>query len=139
MKVQIEESLTEDQSKNILAQWTNQGASSLPGEALGLIEQCRGSPLAISMIGALLRGHSNRWEYYLKQLRENKVCKLKSKLAYDYPSLCEAISISVDNLPTEMKEKYAHFAVFEEDSRIPAKVLGLLWDEDVSSSSVLAK
>ena len=132
VKVHIEDALTDDQSKTILAQWTHQNTSSLPKEAVGLIKQCQGSPLAISMIGALLRGHSNRWGYYLKQLQDGNVSRLKSKLAYDYPTLCEAISISVSNLPQEFREKYVYFAVFDEDSRIPASVLGLLWDADVS-------
>ncbi len=85
------------------------------------------------MIGALLKSHPNRWEYYLNQLQNSKVSKLKTKLAYDYPNLCEAIAISVTSLPDEIKNKYMHFAIFDEDNRVPASVLGLLWDEDVCS------
>ena len=128
----IEEEFTEDQSKSVLSKWTNLNISSLPKEAIDIIKECKGSPLAISMIGALLKGHANRWEYYLKQIKESKVSKLKSKLAYDYPNLCEAIAVSVNSLPNDIREKYMYFAVFEEDSRVPASVLGLLWNEDVS-------
>ncbi|XP_065067480.1 apoptotic protease-activating factor 1-like [Rhopilema esculentum] len=136
LKVHIEEGLTDDQSKSVLSQWVHSDASTLPVEAAGLINACQGSPLAISMIGALLKAHSNRWEYYLKQLQDHKVSKLKSKLAYEYPTLCDAIAISVSSLPDKVKRKYEYFAIFEEDSRIPAKVLGLLWGEDVSNCFV---
>ena len=132
VKVPIEESLTNGQSKEVLAQWTNQSTVSLPSEATELIEECKGSPLAISMIGALLKGHTNRWGYYLKQMKESKVSKVKSKLGYDYPTLYDAISISVTELDEDLRKKYESFAIFEEDSRIPASVLGLLWNEEVN-------
>ena len=129
----IEESFTNDQSKDILAKWTKQDIESLPTEATELIQECKGSPLALAMIGALLKDHPNRWDHYLKLMKEGKVSKLKSKLTYDYSTLYEAIHMSVTGLPEAMQEKYKYFAVFEEESRIPANVLGLLWNEDVSA------
>ena len=129
-KVQIKEGFTAAQCKSVLSKWT--GIRTLPPEADGIIAECKGSPLAISMLGALLKGHSNRWTYYLNQLKESKLSKIKSKMAYQYPTLCEAISMSVENLPDLLKEKYQHFAVFDEDTRVPVQVLSLLWDEDVS-------
>ena len=83
------------------------------------------------MIGALLQRHPKRWDYYLDQLSSSKVSKFKSTLAYEYPTLFEAIAMSVNNLPDAIKAKYMFFGIFDEDSRVPASVLGLLWGEDV--------
>ena len=133
LKVHIKENLDILQSQKILAQWTDLEVSQLPEEAIQIINVCRGSPLAISMIGALLKGHPNRWMHYLKQLQEQRISKVKSKLAYQYPSLYEAIAISFDNLTVELREHYETLAIFEEDMTL--KVLTIFWDLDVSISS----
>jgi len=126
--VEIEEGLSDDQSKHVLAQWTHQTPASLPSQATGLIRHCKGSPLAISMLGALLKARPKRWDYYLEQMKGGNISKLKSKLGYEYPTLYDAISMSVTELEEDVQDKYKYFAVFEEDSRIPASLLALLWD-----------
>ena len=130
-KVHISEGFTESESLQILAQWTSQAVASLPQEAGEIYQLTNGSPLAISMIGALLREHPTRWKYYLSHLKKKHVSKLKPKFEYEYPTLSEAIRISINSLPDELRELYEDFAVFDQESKVPAQVLCLLWDEEV--------
>eukprot|EP00794_Sanderia_malayensis_P018164 gene18164-19977_t len=129
-KVELNEGFTEEQSKTVLAKWIGIDEASLHDRANEIIDSCKGLPLAISMIGALLKCHPNRWEYYIKQLEESKVQKIKTRLAYDYPNLSDAIAISVDSLPEDIKDKYLKLATFDKVNRIPTRVLQLIWDEE---------
>lgn len=135
-KVCICEGFTENESLQILAQWTNQLVVNLPGEARQIFEHTNGSPLAISMIGALLRDHPKRWRYYVTQLEGRNVSKLKPKFEYEYPTLSEAIRMSINSLDDELRALYDDFALFDEDSKVPAQVLCILWEEEVGRISV---
>ena len=130
IKVPLSESLTVKQSQHILAQWVNSDVSQLPPEANLIINECKCYPLAISMIGALLRCHSSRWSYYLSQLQEKKTSKLRSKLSYQYLSLYDAFAISFDDIPNNLKDLYKMFCIFDEDVAIPLEVLTIFWGLD---------
>uniref|UniRef100_T2MIQ6 Apoptotic protease-activating factor 1 n=1 Tax=Hydra vulgaris TaxID=6087 RepID=T2MIQ6_HYDVU len=129
-KVPVMEQLHLGQSRQILSQWVNISIPDLPKEADLIIEECKGSPLALSMIGALLKIHKNRWNYYLTQLREQKTSKVRSKVAYEYPSLYDAIAVSFNDLEEVIKKHYESMVVFEENSLIPSKTLEIYWELD---------
>ena len=133
-KVPVMEKFLLTESRQILSQWVSLSVSELPKEADLVIEECKGSPLAISMIGALLKIHKNRWSYYLTQLREQKTSKVRSKVAYEYPSLYDAIAVSFNDLETDVKNHYESMVIFEENSLIPGKTLEIYWELDVSDS-----
>lgn len=130
-KVHVSEGFTKEESLEILSLWTKIRVKSLPTEAKDIVSLTKGSPLAITMIGALLREHPTRWTYYMRQLKRSKVSKLKTTLAYQYPTLSEAISMSINNLNEELRQLYFDFALFEDGTKVPAQVLGILWDEEV--------
>jgi len=48
--------LNEEQSREVLARWSGYSAAALPPDAGSLIEACGRLPLALSMVGAMLRG-----------------------------------------------------------------------------------
>ena len=131
VKVHVSEGFTLEESRRILALWTNRMVLDLPPETNEIIELCRGSPLAISMIGALLRSHPTRWKYYLGQLQKKKVSKLKTSFEYQYPTLSEAIAMSIESLSDDQKRLYWDFAMFDEERKVPVQVLCILWDEQV--------
>ena len=81
-----------------------------------------GNPLVISLVGGLLRDHPNRWEYYLKKLRDKKYSRLRKASSYEYESVDEAMGVSVDQLPEESRELYFDFVVFDAGVKISAKV-----------------
>ncbi|XP_078683491.1 apoptotic protease-activating factor 1-like [Branchiostoma floridae x Branchiostoma belcheri] len=129
--VPIREGFSKEQSDEVLASWTETKVSDLPPEASQIYTECGGHPLAICMIGALLKDHPNRWQYYLKHLQNRKMSKFKKTLPYEYQSLAEAIAISVDHLDKDMRDLYQQFAVFDNDTLVPTQVLSILWEEEV--------
>ncbi|EDV19902.1 uncharacterized protein TRIADDRAFT_32738 [Trichoplax adhaerens] len=128
--VPLQDGFTTDQSKTILASWIKQPVESLPAEASAIIDECKSSPLAISMIGALLQRRPDRWGYYLELLKNRQVSRLRKSMSYQFDTLGEAISMSVDNLDPELRQQYEQLAVFESNVKIPASVLAILWDKD---------
>lgn len=83
-----------------------------------------GSPLVVSLIGALLRDFPNRWEYYLRQLQNKQFKRIRKSSSYDYEALDEAMSISVDMLREEIKDYYTDLSIFQKDVKVPTKVIG---------------
>ncbi|XP_025939993.1 apoptotic protease-activating factor 1 isoform X2 [Apteryx rowi] len=87
-----------------------------------------GSPLVISLIGALLRDFPGRWEYYLKQLQNKQFKRIRKSSSYDYEALDEAMSISVEQLNENFKDYYKDLSILPKDVKVPTKVLCILWD-----------
>ena len=131
-RVHVAEKLSPQQCKDILCQWTGKHVTELPNEADDIIKECHGHPLTISMIGALLKDHPQRWFYYYTQLHNHKISKLKLESPYPYPSLAEAIAMSIDNLSKELKDKFQDFVIFDSSIKVPVSILCLLWELDVS-------
>lgn len=94
-----------------------------------------GSPLVVSLIGALLRDFPKRWEYYLRQLQNKQFKRIRKSSSYDYEALDEAMSISVDMLREDIKSYYTDLSIFQKDVKVPTKVMkgpriritGYLW------------
>ena len=126
-RVHVSEEMSNQECLEVLSKWTIKPVTELPNVADEIIRDCNGHPLAISMIGALLRDHPARWWYYLSQLRNHKMSKLKSKFAYQYPSLSDAIAMSIGSLSKDLREKYLDFVLFEASIKVPASVFCLLW------------
>lgn len=81
-----------------------------------------GSPLVVSLIGALLKEKPNRWSYYLRQLQQKQFKRIRKSSSYDYDALDQAMAASIEVLPDEHQELYKDLTVFEKDIKIPAKV-----------------
>lgn len=81
-----------------------------------------GSPLVVSLIGALLREKPNRWSYYLRQLQQKQFKRIRKSSSYDYDALDQAMAASIEVLPEEHRELYKDLTVLEKDIKIPAKV-----------------
>jgi apoptotic protease-activating factor len=129
--VRVTEGLNSNQCMDILSQWTNMHMTELPREADNIIEECNGHPLVISIIGALLRDHPQRWLHYYTLLRNHKMSKLKSKFAYQYGNLSEAIAMSIANLDEDLGNKFYDFVIFDSSIKVPISVFCLLWDMEV--------
>lgn len=94
----------------------------LPAEAIEIYKECKGLPLAITLLGALLRDHPNRWQYYLTKLQQRDMRRIKKMLAYEYPTLAEAIDMSISNLEPQFQEYYRDFALFADGMKVPTEV-----------------
>ncbi|MCP4701274.1 MAG: hypothetical protein GY862_31130 [Gammaproteobacteria bacterium] len=123
--------LSDEQALHLLrvqSGWTD----TLPEEAAEIVGECGALPLAISMIGAMLRSKPlNRWQRVLKHLRNAELQKIRQKFVnYPYPDLFKALHVSVETLPSLLQERYLELAVFPEDTPIPESVLEIYWDEN---------
>ncbi|OBS68432.1 hypothetical protein A6R68_03025, partial [Neotoma lepida] len=126
--VSVESGLGKEKGLEILSLFVNMKKEDLPVEAHSIIKECKGSPLVVSLIGALLRDFPNRWAYYLKQLQNKQFKRIRKSSSYDYEALDEAMSISVDMLREDIKGYYTDLSILQKDVKVPTKVLCILWD-----------
>ncbi|KAM6961638.1 apoptotic protease-activating factor 1 [Tautogolabrus adspersus] len=127
-EVEVDSGLDEDKGLEILALYTQIQLHGLPEEARSIVRECKGSPLVVSLIGALLKEKPNRWRYYLSQLQKKQFKRIKKSSSYDYDALDQAMAASIEVLPDEHRELYKDLTVLEKDIKVPAKVLSVLWD-----------
>ncbi|XP_054480980.1 apoptotic protease-activating factor 1 isoform X1 [Anoplopoma fimbria] len=127
-EVEVESGLDDNKGLEILALYTKTKLHGLPEEARSIVRECKGSPLVVSLIGALLREKPNRWRYYLHQLQQKQFKRIRKSSSYDYDALDQAMSASIEVLPEEHQELYKDLTVLEKDFKVPAKVLSVLWD-----------
>ncbi|XP_069764495.1 apoptotic protease-activating factor 1 isoform X2 [Narcine bancroftii] len=129
--ISVQSGLSSDKGLEILARFVNSKVSSLPEEAHSIVQECKGSPLVVSLIGALLREFPNRWAYYLKQLQGKQFKRIRKSSSYDYEALDEAMAISIEVLEEGHREYYKHLSILKKDVKVPAKVLCILWEMEV--------
>ncbi|XP_042259055.1 apoptotic protease-activating factor 1 isoform X1 [Thunnus maccoyii] len=127
-EVEVESGLDENKGLEILALYTNNNPQGLPEEARSIVRECKGSPLVVSLIGALLKEKPNRWRYYLCQLQQKQFKRIRKSSSYDYDALDQAMAASIEVLPDDHRELYRDLTVIEKDVKVPAKVLSVLWD-----------
>uniref|UniRef100_A0A4W5REP6 Apoptotic peptidase activating factor 1 n=1 Tax=Hucho hucho TaxID=62062 RepID=A0A4W5REP6_9TELE len=127
-EVAVESGLEEDQALEILALYVNGKPQRLPEQARSIVRECKGSPLVVSLIGALLREFPDRWAYYLHTLQQKKFKRIRKSSSYDYDALDQAMAASIQVLSEEHRELYIDLTVLEQDVKVPAKVLSVLWD-----------
>ncbi|KAJ7414121.1 Apoptotic protease-activating factor 1 [Willisornis vidua] len=127
-EVHVENRLAHEKGLEILSLFVNMKISELPEQANSLVRECKGSPLVISLIGALLRDFPSRWEYYLRQLQNKQFKRIRKSSSYDYEALDEAMSISVEQLNDNYKDYYKDLSILPKDVKVPTKVLCILWD-----------
>ncbi|KAL7982514.1 hypothetical protein Chor_010112 [Crotalus horridus] len=106
----------------VLKAFDNQCQILITSRDRSVADSVTGSPLVVSLIGALLRDFPNRWEYYLRQLQNKQFKRIRKSSSYDYEALDEAMSISVDMLPENFKVYYRDLSVLQKD------VFCILWD-----------
>uniref|UniRef100_F6R504 Apoptotic peptidase activating factor 1 n=1 Tax=Equus caballus TaxID=9796 RepID=F6R504_HORSE len=112
----------------VLKAFDNQCQILLTTRDRSVTDSVMGSPLVVSLIGALLRDFPNRWEYYLRQLQNKQFKRIRKCSSYDYEALDEAMSISVEMLREDIKDYYTDLSILQKDVKVPTKVLCILWD-----------
>ncbi|XP_010219487.1 PREDICTED: apoptotic protease-activating factor 1 [Tinamus guttatus] len=127
-EVHVESGLAHEKGLEVLSLFVNKKITELPEQADCIVRECKGSPLVISLIGALLRDFPGRWEYYLKQLQNKQFKRIRKSSSYDYEALDEAMSISVEQLNENIKDYYKDLSILPKDVKVPTKVLCILWD-----------
>lgn len=122
--------LTADESLVLLSEWSGHGIAALPAEALTVADECGGLPLALAMIGAMVK--SNRatgWTDVLRLLQNADLESIHQHFPnYPYPDLLRAMEVSVQALGSEeTQRRYIELAVFPDNTPIPVTSIETLW------------
>lgn len=114
--------LTLEQSRMMFVRWAGGDREKLPMQAEQIIGECRQLPLALAMVGAMLRGkHDDLWQRTLKLLRTADLERIKAQFPnYPHPSLYVAMKVSVDALEPSEQARYCDLAILLEDMAAPA-------------------
>ena len=97
-----------------------------------LLDQCRGLPLALSLVGSVLIDTrlEQDWQDILDDLKNADLAELRSLFpsgAYPYDNVLAAMDVSFQRLEKEEQEKFLDFAIFPEDTNVPSDILELFW------------
>lgn len=120
--------LSPDQSRALLADWAEESPEDLPPTADQVAKECGYLPLALAMIGAMVRLRPTAWPDALKRLRRADLAKIRRQFPdYPYPDLLRALDVSVEALEAQERERYAELAVFPEDAAVSLAAVEVLW------------
>ena len=121
--------LDAEQARELLALWANAPTDEMPATAGDIADQCGRLPLALSVIGAMLRGTEARfWSDTLDLLRNADLSAIEGQLPEGQQSFFKAVEVSFQSLRPEMQERYKALAVLLEDMPAPLPILEALWD-----------
>ena len=122
------ELLAPDAALALLAKWAGEEVDRLPVQATKVARRCGYLPLALAMIGAMVRLRPTAWSDALERLDHADLGKIRRNFHdYPYPDLLRALAVSVETLPPEERERYLELAVFPEETLIPEATLETLW------------
>ena len=117
------------QSRELLASWASLPVAGLPAAADEVIAECGRLPLALAVMGAMLRGESAEfWSDTLDLLRKADLSAIQEQLPEGQESFFKAVEVSVQALALPMQERYKALAVLLEDMTAPLPVLEILWN-----------
>jgi WD40 repeat protein len=122
--------LSPSDALKMLTEWVGEKSpDQLPLEATQVAEECGYLPLALAMIGAMIRLRPTAWKDALGRLQSADLEAVKRNFpGYPYPNLLRAIEVSVEGLISADRERYLDLAVFPEDQPIPEEPLRVLWN-----------
>jgi hypothetical protein len=120
--------LSADLALNMLASFSGQPREALPAEAVGVVQQADGLPLAIAMAGRLVYDKPKAWPALLKRLKEVRVAApIGKESEFPYESVARAIEASIEALTPQTQELFLDLAIFPEDVPIPLWILESFW------------
>ena len=138
--VSVSDGFSDEEGKILLAQWVKRTVSELPGEAETIIKYCRGSPMAIALIGAILRKNPKvaRWKAITQKLMESyshisalHVTPRVNEWNYQHPTLNASIQLSEESLSDGLLELFQSLVVFDYDTLVPSPALETIWGQDI--------
>jgi WD40 repeat protein len=123
------EVLSPSDALKMLAEWVGEKSpDKLSVEAAEVAKKCGYLPLALAMIGAMIRLRPTAWKDVLIRLHRADLGAIKRAFpGYPYPDLLRAIEVSIDALEAVDQERYVDLAMFPEDQPIPEEPLAALW------------
>jgi WD40 repeat protein len=135
------EHLSAAEANKFLATWSGTEPKNFPAEADAIIRECGRLPLALAMVGAMLRDKPRAlWQSKLELLRNADLKKLKLQFpGYPYPSLFSALAVSIQALDQSDRERYCALAVILEEMPASRIIQETLWGVDKNKAAELAE
>ena len=131
--------LDDAQSRELLALWANQPFAELPAVADEIIHECGRLPLALSVLGGMLRGkNAQYWADTLAGLRKADISSIRKQLPTGQETFFKAVETSFQSLEPEMQEQYKALAVLLEDMPAPLPILATLWNVDACDTRLIS-
>jgi WD40 repeat protein len=128
------------QARELLGLWANVPTNKLPATADDIVAQCGRLPLALSVVGAMLRDTDAQfWAATLSLLRKADLSAIENQLPEGQQSFFRAVEVSFQSLKPGMQERYKELAVLLEDMPAPPAILQMLWKVDQDEAVRIAK
>ncbi len=128
------------QARELLGLWANVPTNKLPATADDIVAQCGRLPLALSVIGAMLRDADKEfWAATLNLLRKADLSAIEDQLPEGQQSYFKTVEVSFQSLKQGMQERYKELAVLLEDMSAPVGILQMLWNVDRDEAARIAK
>jgi WD40 repeat protein len=128
------------QSRQLLAAWADIELDGLPTQADQVIGECGRLPLALSVVGAMLRGADEEfWTDTLDLLRRADLSEIQRQLPPGQESFFKAVEVSFRSFEPEMQERYKALAVLLEDMAAPLPILETLWNVNRAEARRLSR
>ena len=135
--VSVSEGFSEEEGRELLGLWLHTEPEKLSSHADVILNYCRGSPMAVALIGAILRKNNRdaKWKAIADKLEKNHSTSIHLHAAvndwnYQHQTLKSSIELSEESLPDHLKEYFQMFVVFDYDTLIPADALETIWGTD---------
>jgi WD40 repeat protein len=127
-------------ARELLALWANVPAENMPASADEIVSECGRLPLALSVIGAMLRDtYEQFWSATLHLLRRADLSAIEDQLPEGQQSFFKAVEVSFQSLKPGTQERYKQLAVLLEDMPAPPVILQMLWNVDQDEAARIAK
>jgi WD40 repeat protein len=127
-RMQLADLLDVSQSRELLASWANLPVTELPALSDEVVAECGRLPLALAVVGAMLRGaDAEYWRDTLDLLRKADLRAIANSLPPGQDSFFRAVEVSFRALAPEMQDCYRALAVLLEDMAAPIAILQTLW------------
>lgn len=125
----------------MFARWSETDVAKLPPISAEVMRECGRLPLALSMVGAMLRGEPLAiWKTVLDHLCKADLEKIKLQFPdYPHPNLLKTIQVSVDALDETARERYLALAVLLEEMGAAPRVQQCLWGVDEGEAAETAE
>jgi len=128
------------QSRELLASWANVEVETLPAPADDIVGQCGRLPLALSIVGAMLRDTGAQfWTDTLDLLCNADLSAIEDQLPEGQQSFFKAVEVGYRSLKPEIQERYKALAVLLEDMPAPLPILETLWNVNEAEARRMSK
>lgn len=121
--------MTGDEALTLLSLWSDHAVAQLPAQAREVAIRCGNLPLAIAMIGAMVKNKpSSRWSDVLSLMQHADLESIHQRFPnYPYPDLLRAMEVSVRALKPKARDRYMDFGVFPNNTPVPEAVIEVYW------------